>query len=108
MSNGQNASASLQAIIGMTEHGILYQDYAKLEYARLLWKRPDMRARLLRHWTDSRHPHAERFNEWRAEVEKLLSSPPDSDDQLDRELRTLGLSLRVVIREIPSVFGDFF
>jgi hypothetical protein len=108
MSNGQNASASSQAVTGMTEHGILYQHYAKLEYRRLLRRRPDMRERLLRHWTDPRHPHAERFNEWRAEVEKLLASPPDSDDALDRELRTRGLSLRVVVREIPSVFGDFF
>jgi hypothetical protein len=92
----------------MTENGILYQDYAKLEYGRMLWKRPDMRERLLRHWTDPRHPHAERFKEWRVEVEKLLESPADSDDELDRVLRTRGLSLRVVVREIPSVFGDFF
>jgi hypothetical protein len=92
----------------MTENGILYQDYAKLEYGRMLWKRPEMRERLLRHWTDPRHPHAERFQEWRTEVERLLASPPDSDDELDRELRTRGLSLRVVVREIPSVFGEFF
>jgi hypothetical protein len=92
----------------VTEHEILYQDYAKLEYGRMLCKRPEMRERLLRHWTDPRHPHAERFKEWRGEVEKLLESPPDSDDQIDRELRARGLSLRVVVREIPSVFGDFF
>jgi len=92
----------------VTEHGILYQDYAKLEYGRMMWKYPDMRERMLRHWTDPRHPHAERFKEWRPEVEKLLASPKDSDDELERELRSRGLSLRVVVREIPSVFGDFF
>ena len=74
----------------------------------MLWKYADFRARLLRHWTDPRHPHHERFNEWRPEVEKLLPSPKDSDDELDRDLRKRGLSLRVVVREIPSVFGDFF
>jgi len=92
----------------MAPNGILYQDYAKLEYGRMLWKNPDSRARLLRHWTDPRHPHAERFKEWRPEVEKLLESPKGSDDQLDAELRQRGLSLRVVVREIPSVFGDFY
>ena len=92
----------------MPPNGILYQDYAKLQYGRMLWKHADMRERLLRHWSDARHPHAERFKEWRGEVEKLLTSPPGSDDQLDRELRDRGLSLRVVVREIPSVFGDFF
>jgi hypothetical protein len=92
----------------MTANKILYQDYAKLEYGRMLWKQPLMRARLLRHWTDPRHPHAERFKEWRSEVEWLLSSARGSDDQLDQELRARGLSLRVVVREIPSVFGDFF
>ena len=74
----------------------------------MLWKRPDMRERLLRHWTDPRHPHAERFQEWRVEVEKLLASAPGSDDEIDRALRGRGLSLRVVVREIPSVFGEFF
>jgi hypothetical protein len=92
----------------MSPNGILYQDYAKLQYGRMLWKYADMRERMLRHWTDPRHPHADRFREWRPEVEKLLASPKDSDEALDKELRTRGLSLRVVVREIPSVFGDFF
>ena len=92
----------------MTPNGILYQDYANLFYGRMLWKDPAMRQRLLRHWTDARHPHAERFQEWRNEVESLLASPKGSDDELDKQLRERGLSLRVVVREIPSVFGDFF
>jgi len=97
-----------QKDVTMPPNGILYQDYAKLEYGRMLWKHPDFRERLLRHWTDPRHPHAERFQQWRSEVEKLLESPKGSDDQIDAELRQRGLSLRVVVREIPSVFGDFF
>ena len=92
----------------MTANGILYSDYAKLYYGRMLWKYPDFRDRLVRHWTSPDHPHSERFREWRAEVEKLLASPKGSDEQLDRDLRQRGLSLRVVVREIPSVFGDAF
>jgi len=92
----------------MTSTGILYQEYSKLHYGRMLWKYPDFRQRLLRHWTDPRHPHAERFKEWRPEVERILQSPKGSDEELDRELRQRGLSLRVVVKEIPSVFGDFF
>jgi hypothetical protein len=92
----------------MTSTGILYQEYAKLQYGRMLWKYPDFRERLIRHWTDARHPHAERFQEWRHEVERILESPKGSDDELDKELRTRGLSLRVVVKEIPSMFGSFF
>lgn len=92
----------------MTTQGILYQDYAKLEYGRILWRRTRARERLLRHWMDPRHPHSERFQEWRPEVEHLLESNPEDDDRLDAELRKRGLSLRVVVREIPSVFGHFY
>ena len=92
----------------MTNTGILYQEYSKLHYGRMLWKLPDFRARLLRHWSDPRHPHAERFKQWRLEVEHVLESPKGSDEKLDQELRQRGLSLRVVVKEIPSVFGDFF
>ena len=97
-----------QTDLNMAPNGILYQDYAKLEYGRILWKDADFRQRLLRHWMDARHPHAERFQQWRAEVEKLLESPKGSDEKLDADLRQRGLSLRVVVREIPSVFGEFF
>ncbi|MBI3851572.1 MAG: hypothetical protein HY298_15040 [Verrucomicrobia bacterium] len=92
----------------MPQNGILYSDYAKLYYGRMLWQHPETRARLVRHWTDPRHPHAGRFAEWRQEVEQLLANPKGSDEQLDRQLRQRGLSLRVVVREIPSVFGDTY
>jgi hypothetical protein len=85
------------------------EDRARLYYGRLLWKRPDARARLLRHWTDSRHPHADRFEEiYRKHVERLLAGAPEGDAQLDAEFQAQGLSLRVVAREIPPVFGSFY
>jgi hypothetical protein len=88
---------------------LLLHDQARLEYGRLLWKRPATRDRLMRHWTDSRHPYAERFQEkYRSHVERVLSSSETEDDALDEEFRQVGLSLRVVVREIPPVFGGFY
>lgn len=88
---------------------LLPQDEARLEYGRLLWKRPRARARLLRHWLDPRHPYAARFSgTYRPYVEKVLMAPPASDESLDREFQDEGLSLRVVVREIPPVFGSFY
>ena len=62
-----------------------------------------MRARLLAHWTDARHPYHERFATQR---EVLESAQPPA--VLDRELRTRGYSLRTISREIPPVLGAFF
>lgn len=88
---------------------LLPHDQARLEYTRLLWRRPHCRERLLKHWTDPRHPYAQRFLlEFRPFVERVLASPPDLDDQLDSELRQHGLSLRTIVREIPPVFGSFY
>ncbi|MEO5803002.1 MAG: hypothetical protein ABIR24_05695 [Verrucomicrobiota bacterium] len=92
----------------MVANGIHFQEYAKLEYGRLLWRVPAYRERLLQHWSDTRHPHAERFAEHKAEVTRVLESAKDSDAELDAELRKRNLSLRVVVKEIPSVFGSFF
>ena len=89
-------------------NGIHFQEYAKLEYGRMVWRHPEFRERLLRHWRDPRHPHAERFAEHEAEVRHILESPKGSDAELDAEFRQRGLSLRVVVKEIPSVFGSFF
>lgn len=88
---------------------LLLHDQARLEYARLLWKRPRARERLLRHWTDPRHPYAGRFaQEYRPLVERVLRASAGQDDDLDAELRAAGKSLRVVVREIPPVFGSFY
>lgn len=88
---------------------LLMHDQARLEYGRLLWKRPGARERLLRHWEDPRHPYAERFqNEYRPFVERVLAASEADDDALDAELRAVGRSLRTVVREIPPVFGSFY
>lgn len=92
----------------MFVNGIHFQEYAKLEYGRLVWRSPEFRERLLRHWRDPRHPHAARFAEREADVRYILESPKGSDAELDAELRRRNSSLRVVVKEIPSVFGSFF
>jgi len=84
-----------------------YDDIARFEYGRLLWRDSKMRARLLAHWLDERHPHRERFIERRATIEDVLNST-DSEAELDGQLRRSGTSLRCVAREIPPVFGSFF
>jgi hypothetical protein len=92
----------------MFVNGIHHEEYAKLEYGRLLWRVPACRERLLRHWHDPRHPHAERFAEHEAEVTRILETSKGSDVALDAELRQRNSSLRVIVKEIPSVFGSFF
>jgi hypothetical protein len=89
-------------------NGIFFQEYAKLEYGRMVWRSLEFRERLLRHWKDPRHPHAERFAAHEAEVRYILESPKGSDAALDAELHRRGSSLRAVVKEIPSVFGSFF
>ena len=84
-----------------------YDDIARFEYGRRMWKLADMRARLLRHWTDQRHPYSERFQERRELIEGVLNSIED-EGQLDERLRLRETSLRCVAREIPPVFGSFF
>ena len=92
-----------------TRWPLLMHDQARLEYARLLWKRPSARQRLLRHWTDPRHPYRDRFTEhYRPLVERVLTADPAQDDALDAQLRAEGQSLRVIVRESPPVFGSFY
>lgn len=66
-----------------------------------------MRARLLEHWLDERHPGRERFIEHRQLVEEALTSTL-TPEELNRSLLLRGTSLRCVAREIPPVFGSFF
>jgi hypothetical protein len=88
---------------------IIYQYEARLEYGRLFWKNPERKARLLAHRQDARHPYRERFLEkWMPQVDRVLSASPKDDDALDAELQSEGLSLRVVVKEIPPVFGSFW
>ena len=84
-----------------------YDDIARFEYGRRFWRIPEMRRRLIAHWLDHRHPHRERFLEWRALVEEALGSD-ESVPALDARLRLRGTTLRCVAREIPVVFGQWF
>jgi hypothetical protein len=84
-----------------------YDDVARFEYGRRFWRMPEMRARLLRHWTDARHPYRERFLEQRELIEGVLTSTMRAEE-IDQQLRSKGSSLRCVAREIPPVFGSFF
>lgn len=84
-----------------------YDDVARFEYGRRMWRLPQMRQRLLAHWTDERHPHRERFAVLRPVIERVLSSV-ENENELDRQLRNESTSLRAVAREIPPVFGTFF
>lgn len=84
-----------------------WDDVARFTYGQRMWRLPEMRARLLSHWTDERHPYRERFEAHRALVEEALSTDA-SPDHLDTKLRAQNTSLRCVAREIPPVFGSFF
>src|ERR1051325_971779 len=84
-----------------------YDDIARFEYGRRMWRLPDMRARLLKHWLDERHPYRERFQEQRELIEEVLESTCSPQD-LDARLRERNTSLRCMAREIPPVFGSFF
>ena len=84
-----------------------YQDEARLEYGRRMWRIPEMRARLLEHWLDERHPGRERFVEHRQLVEEILTSTLPMEE-LNQSLLARATSLRCVTREIPPVFGSFF
>lgn len=84
-----------------------YDDIARFEYGRLLWRNLEMRARLLAHWLDPRHPYRDRFMDRRPQLEALLASS-DSAASLHQQLLAKGASLRCLAREIPPVFGSFF
>ena len=84
-----------------------YDDVARFEYGRRLWRIPEMRARLLAHWLDERHPYRDRFLDRRVLLEEVLDSP-NTPVELDTDLRRRGTSLRCLAREIPPVYGSFF
>ncbi len=85
-----------------------YDDLARLEYGRILWKNPEYRQKLLNHWTDSRHPYRDRFLERRQLIEQILSTDESGEAELEKDLEIHNLSFRALIREIPPVFGSFW
>lgn len=105
--NGVNENATGNAATTVWGPYPNYDDVARFEYGRRMWRLPVMRSRLLGHWTDMRHPHHDRFLMQRELIEEVLSSE-DSAEELDHRLRASGTSLRCVAREIPPVFGAFF
>jgi hypothetical protein len=84
-----------------------YDDIARFEYGRRMWRLPEMRVRLLAHWQNEQHPHRRRFQHYQLLVQEVLASDTDPS-LLDQSLRERGTSLRCVAREIPPVFGSFF
>lgn len=84
-----------------------WDDVARFVYGRRMWRLPEMRLRLLAHWTDERHPYRDRFQACRAQVEAALSSDATAT-HLDEQFRAQDTSLRCIAREIPPVFGSFF
>lgn len=85
-----------------------YDDLARLEYGRILWRNPKDREQLIKHWTDVRHPYRERFLQNRVFIEWLLTSQAKDEAELERKLIQHDTSLRAMIREIPPVFGSFW
>ncbi len=84
-----------------------WDDVARFVYGRRMWRLRDMRARLIAHWTDARHPYRDRFEASRGLIEEVLSSDATAR-ALDEELRKRNTTLRCLAREIPPVFGSFF
>jgi len=83
----------------------VYKDIARFEYGRLLWKNPSARQRLLAHWCNPEHPYQPRFLANLSLIEEVLGSE-STEEELDEQFRKRNLSLRVVAREIPPVFGS--
>ena len=82
------------------------EDLARLHYARVLWKSPRTRRRLLYVWEHAEHPHRERFEENRALVVGLLEC---EDPQRYVDGLPGGLwSLRTLTREIPSMIWEWW
>jgi hypothetical protein len=106
-SDGVNDTVRLDATTTIWGPYPNYDDIARFDYGRLLWRSADMRTRLLAHWLDERHPYRERFIEQRELIEEVLTSTKSPID-LNVDLLNRGSSLRCVAREIPPVFGSFF
>jgi len=84
-----------------------WDDIARFTYGRRMWRLPEMRARLIAHWMDERHPYRDRFQVHSALVEEVLSSNL-APERIDEQLRAKQTSLHCVARDIPPVFGSFF
>ena len=82
------------------------EDLARLHYARVLWRAPLARRRLLYVWEHAEHPHRERFEENRALVVGLLECA-DPQAYVDG-LPGGSWSLRTLTREIPCMIWELW
>jgi hypothetical protein len=82
------------------------EDRARLHYARVLWRAPRTRRRLLYVWEHEVHPHRERFEENRELVVGLLECE-DPQHYVDA-LQEHTWSLRTLTREIPCMIWDLW
>jgi hypothetical protein len=79
-----------------------FEDEARLQYSRILWRNPRTRRRLLYVWEHPQHPHRERFQENRELVEGLLECN-EPQDYITTVAGSDKWSLRTLTREIPCV-----
>jgi hypothetical protein len=79
-----------------------FEDEARLQYSRILWKNPRTRRRLLHVWE---HPHRERFEENRELVVGFLEGA--GPQVYVESLAPKKWSLRTLTREIRRVIWKF-
>jgi hypothetical protein len=84
-----------------------FEDEARLQYSRILWKNPRTRRRLLHVWEHPEHPHRERFEENRELVVGFLECD-DPQVYVDSVAGSEKWSLRTLTREIPCVIWSLW
>src|SRR5579883_1419261 len=102
--NGTTGLNGFNAIWGKHPN---YDDVARFEYGRRLWKHADFRHQLTAHWLDERHRYRQPSLQQREWIEAVLGSR-ETPEELQGRLSKLGTSLRCIAREIPLAFGNFF
>ncbi len=75
--------------------------------AKILWKNPRSRRRLLHVWEHPDHPHRERFEENRALIVGLLECE-DPEAYIGAVAGSEKWSLRTLTREIPCVIWSLW
>ena len=87
--------------------GMSQEDATRLHCSRVFWRSLKSRDMMLAHWNHPEHPSRDRWKNYSAVIEEVLSFVGD-DSELDKSLRERKLSLRVVIREIPPIIGSIW
>jgi len=84
-----------------------FEDEARLQYSRLLWRNSRTRARLLYVWEHPEHPHRERFEENRKLIVGFLECE-NPQAYVDTVAGSSKWSLRTLTREIPCVIWSLW